>query len=34
MVQLCFATEVQELVKHTLGKREDTLGDKGIANKL
>ena len=34
VVQPCFATEVQELVKHTLGKRENTRGNKGIANKL
>ena len=34
VVQPCFATEVQELAKHTLGKREDTWGNKGIANKL
>ena len=34
MVQPCFATEVRELAKHTLGKREDTLGKNSIANKL
>ena len=34
MVQPCFATEVQGLVRPTLGKREDTRGKKGIANTL
>ena len=34
MVQPCFATEVRGLVRPTLGKREDSLGKKGIANKL
>ena len=33
VVQPCFATEVQELAKHTLGKREDTRGNQSIANK-
>ena len=34
MVQLCFATEVRGLARPTLGKREDTPEEKGIANKL
>ena len=34
VVQPCFDTEVQELAKHSLGKREDTRRSPGIANKL
>ena len=34
MVQPYFATEVRGLAKPTLGKREDTRGNRGIANKL
>jgi len=34
MVQPCFATEVQGSARLILGKRKDTRGKKGIANKL
>ena len=34
MVQPCFATEIQGLVRPTLGKREGTREKKGIANRL
>jgi len=34
IVQPCFVTEVRELARPTLGKREDTRGKKGIANRL
>ena len=34
MVQPCFVTEVRELARPTLGKREDTRGKEGIANRL
>ena len=34
MVQPCFAMEVLGLARPTLGKREDTRGEKYIANRL
>ena len=33
MVQPCFATEVRGLARHSSGEREDSRGNKGIANK-
>ena len=33
-VRPCFATEVLELAKHSLGEREDTRGNEGIADML
>lgn len=33
-LKLCFATEVRELVRPTLGKEEGSRGKEGIANKL
>jgi len=34
VMQPCFATEVRGLARPSLGKREDSRGRKGIANKL
>ena len=34
MVQPCFATEIRELVRPTLGKEEGSQGNESIANKL
>ena len=34
MAQPCFAMEVRESARPTLGKRKDTGGEKEIANKL
>ena len=34
MAQPCFAMEIRELARPTLGKREDIRGKKGIANTL